>query len=692
MDRYVAHADYYRLLFENAFEPILLIDGQHFVDGNQAALNILGMDSKAELKAVHPAQLSPKHQPDGTLSHDKANSMIQQCYEKGYHQFEWLHQTLNEEPFLVEVTLKTIVIGNKTLMHTAWRSLDKERRLLRSVEKQNKLLEEKNKLINEVKIILHTDNERYLFDQLHTLEEYKHVLDESSIVSKADLSGNIIYVNDKFCEISGFKREELLGRNHSIVKHPDMNHQIFKDLWKTLHSKKVFKGIIKNQTKDKKTYYVDSTIMPILNSEGDIVEYISVRHDITKLYEQEALIHEQYTDNLTKLPNRVKLLSDIDSSVEPKIALLNLDRFKDINESYSLEVGDSILIQFSERLSTVESTNIKAYRISGDIFALLATGNVSLEELHASCNTLLFSLEKRNFVIDDIQLNISITIGLAAGDRKLLSHAEIAHLNAKRNNKEYAIFDESLPIYKEMIESIKVTKEIKSAIKNNRILLFGQKIINNSSHEKKYETLMRIESEDGRIMSPFFFLEQAKKAKLYPELSRSMIKQACHHFKDKKYTFSINLMIEDIKNDSTMDFLFCTLQETNTANRIILEIVESEAIETFKEVEDFIQKAKSLGCKVAIDDFGTGYSNFEYITRLNIDILKIDGSLIKNIHIDKNIHLTVKTIVNFAQVLGLDVVAEFVHCEEVQSIVKSLGIEYSQGYLFHQPEYLSEDQ
>ena len=152
--------------------------------------------------------------------------------------------------------------------------------------------------------------------------------------------------------------------------------------------------------------------------------------------------------------------------------------------------------------------------------------------------------------------------------------------------------------------------------------------------------------------------------------------------------FSINLMIEDIKNEKTVDFLFRKLIETNLANRVILEIVESEGIEKFEEVGDFIKKAKALGCKVAIDDFGTGYSNFEYIIKLNVDFIKIDGSLIKNIHIDDNVRLTVSTIANFAKVLGIQTVAEYVHCQEVQNVVESLGIDFSQGYLFHEPEHL----
>ena len=170
-------------------------------------------------------------------------------------------------------------------------------------------------------------------------------------------------------------------------------------------------------------------------------------------------------------------------------------------------------------------------------------------------------------------------------------------------------------------------------------------------------------------------------------MTSKIVEKSCEYFKDKDIMFSINLMIEDIKNEKTINHLFNKLKETNTAHKIILEIVESEGIEKFDEVIDFIRKAKALGCKVAIDDFGTGYSNFEYIINLNVDFLKIDGSLIKNIHINENIKLTVSTIVNFAKVLGIQTVAEFVHCQEVQDIVESLGIDFSQGYLFHEPEH-----
>ncbi|MBP7769606.1 MAG: EAL domain-containing protein [Aliarcobacter sp.] len=531
------------------------------------------------------------------------------------------------------------------------------------------------------------DNEN-LLESLVLLEEYKKALDESSIVSKANKSGIINYVNDKFCETSGYSREELIGENHNIIRHPDTPKELFLELWEKIKNKKVFKGIIKNKKKNGQSYYVDSTVIPILDKNNNIIEYIAIRNDITSLFEKDKLIYEQFTDELTFLPNRQKLLNDLKKLINPKLAIINIDRFKDINNSYGIEIGDKILKSVANKLLTFKSTNFNVYRISGDIFAFMTFGNSQIKDLYQTCINLNTLCEKESFIIEDNSFDISFTIGIADTNKKLLTHAEVALYWAKKANTAIGIFDEQMPIYKELKKNIELTKEIKQALKDDNILIYAQEIINNKTKNKKYEVLMRLRLPNGQILSPFVFLEHAKKARLYPLITNKIIEKSCEYFKDKDTDFSINLMIEDIKNHKTVNYLFSKLVETKVSNRVILEIVESEGIEKFEEVKDFIRKAKSLGCQVAIDDFGTGYSNFEYIIRLNVDYLKIDGSLIKNIHINNNIKLTVSTIVNFAKILGIKTVAEYVHCQEVQDIVESLEIDFSQGYLFHEPEQL----
>lgn len=681
---------YYEKLFNNTHESVLVIFGHHFIDGNEAALKKLKMSSLEELNKIHPSQISPMYQPDGELSSSKADRMIETCYKNGFHQFEWMHKDLNNNEFLVEVSLKTIQINNQTMMHVVWRDIESEKKFELALLEQNKALQQKNEYINSInEMLINKENQSSFIESIVLLEEYKKAIDESSIVSKTNTQGIITYVNSKFCEISGYSREELIGQSHNIIRHPDMQKSFFVDLWNTIRNKRIFKGILQNKKKNGDSYYVDSTIIPILDKENNIVEYIGIRHDITSVFEKDKLLYEQVTDELTLLPNRQKLLNDLKNVLYPKLAIINIDRFKDINDSYGLDVGDAILKEISAILKEYKSTNLSIYRIAGDVFAFLAYGNFSFQELIKTCNGFLLKMDKETLCIEDNFFNISSTIGVAEGKNKILTHAEIALKAAREENKDLVVFNEEMEIYKKLKENINLIKDIKWALQNNGILMYGQKIIDNCSNTAKYETLMRMQLENGKIISPFIFIKHAKKARLYLQLTKIMIEKACQYFQNTNIEFSLNLMLEDIKNKETIHFLIETLQKTNTAGQVILEIVEEEGIEKFVEVEEFIKKVKAIGCRVAIDDFGTGYSNFEYIIRLNVDILKIDGSLIKNIHINDNTRLTVSTIVSFAKVLGIHTVAEFVHCKEVDEIVKSMGIEYSQGFYHHEPEFLS---
>jgi EAL domain-containing protein (putative c-di-GMP-specific phosphodiesterase class I) len=164
-----------------------------------------------------------------------------------------------------------------------------------------------------------------------------------------------------------------------------------------------------------------------------------------------------------------------------------------------------------------------------------------------------------------------------------------------------------------------------------------------------------------------------------------MISKTFKVFESLEYEFSINLTLQDIISEETRSFLYEILKSSNATKRAVFEIVESEGIENFDEVAGFIRTIKEYGCKVAIDDFGTGYSNFSYLSKLDVDYIKIDGSLIKNINFDADHLLTVESILFFAHKKGIEVIAEFVEDEATFITLVKLGIEYSQGYLFSQP-------
>ena len=529
------------------------------------------------------------------------------------------------------------------------------------------------------------------------LLEYKKAIDESSIVSKTDKNGLITFVNKKFCEISGYEEDELIGKSHNIVRHPSMTKEFFNNLWKTIKNKEIFKGVIVNKKKNGLVYYVDTTIIPILDENKNIEEFIAIRHDITKVYEQKKLIEEQFIDELTLLPNRQKLLKDLKDSKIQKIAMININSFRDINNFYGFEAGDLVLKKFSQILLDKISTNINLdlYRVANDVFAICTKNKDNLKEIRDICTNIIEYFSLHPILINNNSFYLSISIGVArnckdsAVQNNLLSKAEYALRIAKKRDISILFLDENIELYNKLKENKKLIEELKNALISNNLLIYGQKLINNISKKEKYEILMRVKLEDGSILTPYSFLKEAKKAKLYLGMTRMLVKKACEYFKGKDIDFNLNLTLEDIKDQYTMDFIVNTMEKTNTAKQITFEIVESEGIESFTEVSNFIKKAKKLGCKIAIDDFGTGYSNFEYIIKLDVDYIKIDGSLIKNINTDNNLYLTVQTIVGFAKALKIKTVAEFVHNEEVLNCVKNLDIDYSQGFFIDEPKELA---
>ena len=529
------------------------------------------------------------------------------------------------------------------------------------------------------------------------LLEYKKAIDESSIVSKTDKNGLITFVNKKFCEISGYEEDELIGKSHNIVRHLSMTKEFFNNLWKTITNKEIFKGVIVNKKKNGLVYYVDTTIIPILDENKNIEEFIAIRHDITKVYEQKKLIEEQFIDELTLLPNRQKLLKDFKDNKIQKIAMININSFRDINNFYGFEAGDLVLKKFSQILLDKISKNINLdlYRVANDVFAICTKNKDNLKEIRDICTNIIEHFSLNPILINNNSFYLSISIGVArnckdsAVQNNLLSKAEYALRMAKKRDISILFLDENIELYNKLKENKKLIEELKNALISNNLLIYGQKLINNISKKEKYEILMRVKLEDGSILTPYSFLKEAKKAKLYLGMTRMLVKKACEYFKGKDIDFNLNLTLEDIKDQYTMDFIVNTMEKTNTAKQITFEIVESEGIESFTEVSNFIKKAKKLGCKIAIDDFGTGYSNFEYIIKLDVDYIKIDGSLIKNINTDNNLYLTVQTIVGFAKALKIKTVAEFVHNEEVLNCVKNLDIDYSQGFFIDEPKELA---
>ncbi|MDD3505483.1 MAG: EAL domain-containing protein [Sulfurimonas sp.] len=280
-----------------------------------------------------------------------------------------------------------------------------------------------------------------------------------------------------------------------------------------------------------------------------------------------------------------------------------------------------------------------------------------------------------------------MTIGGAYQIEGALEKADIALKSAKKQQKSFLLYDEKLNIEDEYKKNMEWVKKLKKAIERDRIVPYFQPIFDNSTDKiASYECLIRLIDDEDSVISPYYFLNIAKKSRLYSTLTKIMVEKSCIYFEYLNYAFSINLSVEDILDKDVVNYIKEKIQTHNVANRIIFEILESEGIEEYEEVSAFIGEMKRLGCRIAVDDFGSGYSNFEHLLKLNVDYIKIDGTLIKNLDKDISAQIIVGTIVDFAKRLNLLTVAEFVHNKEIFEKVKELNVDRTQGYFLSEPQ------
>ena len=395
---------------------------------------------------------------------------------------------------------------------------------------------------------------------------------------------------------------------------------------------------------------------------------------------QEAFV----TDKLTGLGNREKLNQDLKNYKHPILYLINIDKFKHFNDIYGNEIGDAILKKVALILkNNFECKNKNVYRLGSDDFAIVCEGDLKYKKI-------INYFENHPIILDGKQFNIRVSIGIS-DEYPLVENADMALKKVKSDSKIKCYkFTKNSSIKKEYEENLKKSRFLENAIKHDLIVPVFQPIVYNHFYRNennktcKYEVLARIK-DNRELKSVYPYLKIAKENKIYKEITKSVFKKAYEIFKNNNLEFSLNLSIDDILENETMDLINKLTEDKDFAKRCTFELLESEAIEDYDIVEKFISKMKKRGVKFAIDDFGSGYSNFEHIINLHIDYLKIDGSLIKKIDFDKNSRIIVETINSFAQRIGLITIAEFVCNENVYKCVKQIGIECSQGYYFYPP-------
>lgn len=547
---------------------------------------------------------------------------------------------------------------------------------------------------------------------LRETEKLRKALDEHAIVAYTDIRGIITSVNDKFCQISQYSRQELIGNSHQLINSKYHPRSFFKDMWLSISTGKIWQGEICNKAKDGSLYWVNTTIVPFLNDRGKPEQYIAIRADITerKLAEQEAL-RLAYYDELTSLPNRRLLKEQLERSInnsEPSTAnvhallLIDLDNFKDVNDSLGHAMGDELLKQVAMRLQHSTYANQTIARLGGDEFVILIA-NLATSKQEASIKAgdqaehIRVALSEP-YTLENEIVSVTPSIGVtlldstASDAAEFLKQADIAMYQSKaRGRNQVTFFDPQLQFA--LNQRNDILRELVHATDKQELILYYQPIYNQQKAIVGTEALIRWNNSQLGMVPPDQFIPVAEQANHILVIGNWVLHTACQQLQqwasDKQrahWTIAVNISAKQLQQKDFVDIVTTALTQYQVPpQRLKLEITESMLQEDVDNTIAAMSKLREIGVRFSLDDFGTGYSSLSYLTKLPIDTLKIDRSFVDNMINSKEDTAVVKAILSLAASLKLEVVAEGVETAEQMAFLISAGCQHYQGYLLSKP-------
>ncbi|MCU4675227.1 EAL domain-containing protein [Catenovulum sp. 2E275] len=554
---------------------------------------------------------------------------------------------------------------------------------------------------------------------INDMVELRHALDQHAIVAITDEKGIILSANDKFCEISKYSRDELIGHTHKIINSNYHPKSFFKDMWQTIKSGKVWHGEICNKAKDGSFYWVSSTIVPLLSASGLPERYIAIRADITdrKLAEQKAYNLAMY-DDLTKLPNRnhfIKMLANLDVDKINKykayhaLLFIDLDNFKVINDTMGHPGGDALLTETALRLESIMQPSYHLARLGGDEFIILLT---SLDDNKEQCTLAaqqyaedIRQLISEPYFIQGHEISITPSIGITIFSHKnidlseLMKQADIAMYQSKDNGRNrVSFFDANLQANIEKRNSL--NNALSKALLNQEFTLNYQAIYEQSGRLVGFEALLRWTSETLGFISPAEFIPLLEENNMIIEVGKWVLETACCKLSEWKgkteltdLTIAVNVSAVQFQQKDFVKLVAdCILKYQINPACLKLEITEGIMLIGSSLITKRMKELKELGVNLLLDDFGTGYSSLSYLTRFPIDILKIDKHFVDKMLSSEQDETVVRSIISLASGLKMKVIAEGVETQAQFAYLNQLGCEYYQGYLFAKPVPLISDE
>jgi len=529
--------------------------------------------------------------------------------------------------------------------------------------------------------------------------------DEGIIVTNADYE--IILVNKVFTEITGYKPDDVYGKNPRLLQSGHQDDAFYKTMWNTLNRDGQWRGEIWNKTKDGNIFPAWENINAVKDEHGHITNYVSIFSDISILKKsEERLSHLAHHDNLTGLPNRLRFTANLEQALETakrhehKIALmfLDLDEFKQINDTLGHDIGDKLLIEFSERLKNCVRAEDTVARLGGDEFTIVLTKIAHSEDAGLIADKIVKAIRKP-LVLDKQSIDTSTSIGIsiypddAKNCEALMKSADIAMYHAKAMGKNrYQFFTSELASRK--IRHALIEKGLQTALENKEFELYYQPQINLIDGKiSGVEALIRWNHPEHGQLLPKEFIKIADDSNLIDMISEWVLRTAINDYKDWSKTISpapriaVNITGRQISREKSIKHILDLLDEFALETNILqldLEITET-SFERIDYTIEIINTLKKRGVMFAIDDFGTGHSSLSRLKHLPVDTLKIDKSFIRDISTDEDDKAITTAIIAMAHSLGLRVIGEGVETKAQFEILHGLSCDEAQGFYFSKP-------
>lgn len=523
----------------------------------------------------------------------------------------------------------------------------------------------------------------------------------ANAVAITNRDGLIIWVNSAFTRLTGYRADEALGLHLGAMAAGRQGARQYDQAWSQVLAGQDWRGEIYTEHKNGNVYIEEQTITPVLGPDGAITHCIAIKQDISERKQrEEQILYLATHDVLTDLPNRRLLAEGLGRAVlrarrgrHSALLVMDLDDFKQVNDTLGHPTGDRLLIALSRLMRSALRPGDMLARQGGDEFAVLledATPQVALaiaQRLQREINEFRFHESGRSF-----SLGVSMGIAMIDGETDadtIQGLADTALYAAKGQGKNRFVL---YPIDQHQADGLTANTQwatrIRDALRENRFLLYYQPVIRLASGKPEYhEALLRLRSEQNKIILPGTFLSAAERCGLMPQVDRCVVDMAVNQLRTgQRDRVSVNLSGHGLRDDALLSYVIDRIRQSGVAGaRLAFEIPEGAAIVDLVRVQDWMRELRRLGCRLALDNFGTGLSTLSFLGTLPADYIKISGSYVRNLDAGPANRAIVQAITTVAHSFGRQVIAEWVENESVAAALAELQVEHAQGFHLGRP-------